>query len=98
MMWITQSFKQTLIPSNATAILGRARTSTIQTPWSHALLRPWLDVFHGNHMPPAISKVIFVEKAGSFFPPSVSSSSLQLVSSAHPIMPILNGLLGLLID
>src|SRR5258708_15877761 len=76
---IAQSFKQMLIPSNATAILGRACASTIQTVWSHTLLRPWLDVFHRNHMPPAISKVIFVEKAGSFFPSDSSESGASIV-------------------
>src|SRR5258708_11103707 len=80
---IAQSFKQMSLPANATAILGRACASTIQTVWSNTLLRPWLDVFHRNHMPPAISKVIFVEKAGSFFPSDSSESGASIVF--HPI-------------
>src|ERR1051326_7861940 len=52
------------ISSNTAAIFGRTGTCTIQAAWNDHILSQGLDIFHGNHVPPTIPKIVFVDKAG----------------------------------
>src|SRR5436305_11803604 len=63
---IPQRLKQMSISPNATAIFGRTGTCTIQAAWNNHILIQGLKVFHGNHVPPAIPKIVLVDKASPF--------------------------------
>src|SRR3989440_10915062 len=76
---IPQRFQQTSISPNATAIFGRTGTCTIQAAWNKHILIQGLDVFHRNYVPPTISKIVFVDKAGPFLTSNRAESYTSMI-------------------
>lgn len=70
MLWmasILQRLEQILIAANAAAIFRRAGAFPIPTPWSERVLCARPAILDRYAMVPAITKIIFVDKAGPFF-------------------------------
>src|SRR5438876_4781633 len=76
---IFQRLKQMCISPNATAIFGRTCTCSIQAAWNNTIIGHRLDVFHCNHMPPTIPKIILVDKASPFLTSNRSQSYASLI-------------------
>src|SRR5258708_24829698 len=79
---ISQRFKQVFIAANAAAILGRARPRSIQTARRKAIRSARFDLFYRNHMLPPISKIVFVDKAGTCLTSDTSKSYTSITFHA----------------
>src|SRR6266568_5194095 len=67
------------ISPNATAIFGRTCTRSIQAAWNNNIIGHRLYVFHCNHMPPTIPKIILVDKASLFLTNNRSQSYASII-------------------
>src|SRR5205809_807282 len=67
------------ISPNSTAIFRRTCTRPIQAAWNNTIIVHRLYVFHGNHMPPTIPKIILVDKASSFLTSNHSQSDASII-------------------
>src|ERR1700694_863406 len=67
------------IAPNATTILRRAGTRSIQAAWNNYILGQRLNVFYCNHVPPPISKIILVDKASPLFTNNRSKPYTSLI-------------------
>src|SRR6266516_971648 len=86
------------ITTNATAIFWMARTCPIQAAWNNQVIGHRLYVFHGNHMPPTISKIILVAKASPFLTSNRSQSYASLILHRTAILWIRLSIVGLAHD
>src|SRR5437588_12256578 len=76
---IPQRFQQMSISPNTTAIFGRTGTGSIQATWNNHKLIQGLKVFHGNHVPPTIPKIILVDKASPFLTSNLAESYTPII-------------------
>src|SRR5438094_5980608 len=67
------------ISPNATAIFGRAGPCSIQTAWNNYILIQGFDMLYRNHMPPTISKIVFIDKAGPFLTGNRAESYTSII-------------------
>ena len=76
---ISQGLKQMFVAPNATAILWRAGPCSVQTAWNNHILIQGFDVLYRNYVLPTISKIVFVNKAGSFLTSDSAESYTSIV-------------------
>src|SRR5712692_437769 len=74
------------IAPDTTTILWRTRTSSIQAARNYHLLSQWQNMFYGNHMTPAIPKIVFVNKTGPFLTGDPTKSSTSIILHLVPIL------------